>query len=148
MKKNIIENWWKLTLKICVLEKAFQNPNTKIIIDFDCESMVSINSLAVNKSNNGTFFKQNAYVCEIITYDLHLWASANLLFSKEKTIEIYRKYNIEILFCYHVLTDIDSTCPMFLIICNVKKKQSPRQNISRVTLSQLTLRTSPKDLYL
>ena len=40
-----------------------QNPNTKIIIDFDCESAASINSLAINKNSNvkvtPTFFQAN-----------------------------------------------------------------------------------------
>ena len=41
-------------------------------------------------------------------------------FSIKKTIEIYNIYNIEKNFLYHVLADTDSTCLMFLIICNVK----------------------------
>ena len=41
-------------------------------------------------------------------------------FRNKKTIEIYNKYSTERIMPYHVLTGTDSTCLMFLIMCNVK----------------------------
>ena len=51
-----------------------------------------------------------------------IYSLAELLaFSEENEIvkKIYRKYEIEIIFCYHILTDTDSTSLNFLIISHV-----------------------------
>ena len=60
-------------------------------------------------------------------------------FPNKKAIEIYNKYNIERAFLYHVLTDTNSTCIMFLIICNAENN-IPTKNFANYFL-KLTLPT-------
>ena len=44
-----------------------------------------------------------------------------LYFPQENPVvaEIYEKYKIEIIFCYHVLTDTESTSIQFIIISDI-----------------------------
>ena len=46
------------------LDKALQNLNTKMIIDFDCKILVSMNSFAANKKDN---FKVTTKYCIRLT---------------------------------------------------------------------------------
>ena len=114
-----------------------QNPNTKMIIDLDCESSVSINSLSVNKNDNvkvtTRFFSDKMLTFPKLSLMSFMYKLTETFhFPNKKAIEIYNKYNIERIFPYHVLTDTGSTCPMFLIICNVKNN-IPDKKTSRGT---------------
>ena len=59
-----------------------KNVNTEMIIDFYCERLVSINSLAVNKTNVGKFFRKNAHVCQAIFNEFYLRYDRKFLFFK------------------------------------------------------------------
>ena len=106
------------------LDKASKNPNTKIIVDFNCESYVSINSLAVNKNNNvkvtaRLFSGKMLMLAKLLLMGCIYKLRETFYFPSKKTIEIYKKYNTKIIFPYHILTDTDSTY-LFLVIFNVK----------------------------
>ena len=126
------------------LNKALQNLNTKMIIDFDCKSLVNISSLPVNKSGNvkvmTRFFSGKMLMFAKLSLMSFIYKlTETFYFPSRKTIEIYNKYNIERTFLYHVLTDTDSTCIMFLIICNVENN-IPTKNFANYFL-KLTLPT-------
>ena len=59
-----------------------KNVNTKMIKDFYCESLVSINSLAVNKTNVAKFFRKNAHACQAIHNEFYLRYDRKFLFFK------------------------------------------------------------------
>lgn len=85
------------------LDKLLQNPNTKMIIDFDCESSVSINSLAVNKNDNvkvtTRFFSGKILMFAKLSFMSFIYEITEAFyFPNEKTIEIYNKYSIERIF--------------------------------------------------
>ena len=85
-----------------------------MIIVFDSESSVSINSLAVSKNDN-VKVATRFFSSEILSTS----QQKPFIFQK-KIIQIYSKYSIERTFSYRVLTDNDSTCLKFLIISNIK----------------------------
>ena len=102
-----------------------KNPITKMIIDFDCESSVSINSLAVNKTNEvkvtTRFFSGKMLIFTKLSlmsfiYDL----IDTFYFPNLKTNMIYCSYGVERIFPYHILTDTDSTSILFHIICEAE----------------------------
>ena len=102
-----------------------QNLNTKMIIDFDWKSLVNISSLPVNKSDNvkvmTRFFSGKMLVfAKLLLMSFIYKLTETFYFTNKKTIKIYNKYNIERTFLYHVLIDTNSTCLMFLIICNIE----------------------------
>ena len=55
---------------------------------------------------------------------LYLFASRTVAFSKNKRIvaSIYKKYDIEQIFCYQVLTDTDSTSIQLLFLSDPPNK--------------------------
>ena len=57
-------------------------------------------------------------------------------FPNKKTIEVYKKYNIDRIFIYRVSTDTKSTCVIFLITCNIKTI-SPTKSFVRYFLKLL-----------
>ena len=96
-----------------------------MIIDFNCESTVSINSLAVNKNSEvkitTRFFSGKMLMFAKLSLMSFIYELVEIFyFPNIKTKEIFQKYDIEKIFPYHILTDTDSTCLMFQIICNVK----------------------------
>ena len=104
-------------------EDHLKNLNTKMIIDFDCESSVSVNSLAVNKINVVKLTTQ------FFSGKLPMFAKLSLMsfihdmietfyLSNTKTKIIYRSYGIEKKLAYHILTGTDSTALHFHIFCS------------------------------
>ena len=71
-------------------------------------------------------------VCKTFAKEFYLFASRTVAISKKKNsivASIYKKYNIEQIFCYQVLTDTDSTSHQFIFVsglassypeCNVR----------------------------
>ena len=55
---------------------------------------------------------------------LYSFASRTVAFFKKKTIvtSIYKKYDIEQIFCYQVLTDTDSTSIQFIFVSDPANK--------------------------
>ena len=102
-----------------------RNANTKMIIDFDCDSSVTINSLAVNKNNTvkvKTRFSSGKMLMfakpSLMSFIYDLIKTFH--FPIEKTKKIYKSYGIEKILLYHILTYTDSTLLMFLTICEFK----------------------------
>ena len=94
-----------------------------MIIYIDCESRVSINSLAVNKINLVKVITQFLagkmfYVYRIVLNEFYIRFNRRLYFPNTKTKIIYRSYGIEKIFPYHILTDTDSTSLLFHIVCS------------------------------
>ena len=101
------------------------NLNTKVITDFDCESTVSVNSLAVNKTNvvklttrfiSGKMLMFTKLSLMSFTYDM----IETFYFPNTKTKVIYLSYAVEKKLLYHILTDTDSTALKFHIFCSEK----------------------------
>ena len=92
-----------------------KNPSTKMIIDFDCESFVSINSLAVNKPNlvkvTTRFFSGKMLMFDLIEI---------FYFPNIKTKMIYRSYGIGRILPIHIFADTDGTSLLFHIICEAE----------------------------
>ena len=69
-----------------------------MIIDFDCESSVSINSLTVNKNDNvkvtTRFFSGKTLMFAKLSFmSFNYEITEAFYFPNEKTIEIYNKYS-------------------------------------------------------
>ena len=96
--------------------------NNKMIIDFDCESSVSINSLAVNKTNvvklTIRFFSGKMIIfAKLSLMSLIYDMIETFYFPNTKTKIVYRSYGLEKILPYHILTDTNSTALLFQIIC-------------------------------
>ena len=96
--------------------------NNKMITDFDCESSVSINSLAVNKTNvvklTIPFFSGKMIIFANLSLISFIYNMIETFyFPNTKTKIIYRSYGIEKILPYHILTDTNSTALLFQIIC-------------------------------
>ena len=93
-----------------------------MIIDFDCESSVSINLLIVNKNNTvkltTRFFSGKMLMFAKLSLMSFIYDLVEAFyFPNEKTKKIYKSCGIEKILPYHILTDTDSTSLMFAIIC-------------------------------
>ena len=102
-------------------EDFLSNQDTKIIIDFDCETSTSINSLAVNKTNvvklTTSFFSGKMLMfAKLSLMSFKYEMLETFYFPNDKTKIIYNFYGIETTLPYHVLTDTDSTA-FVLLFC-------------------------------
>ena len=93
-----------------------------MIIDLDCESSTSINSLAINKTNavksTATFFSVKMLMFAKLSLMSFIYELIETFyFPNDKTKIIYSSHGIEKKIPYHVLTDTDSTALAFIIIC-------------------------------
>ena len=100
-----------------------KNINTKMIIDFDCESPVSINSLAVNKTNVVKL------TTRLFSVKMFMFAKLSLMsfiydlievfyFPNIKAKIIYQSFGIEKILLYQILTDSNSIALHFNSICS------------------------------
>ena len=91
---------------------------------------LGINPLTVNKNDNvkvTTRVSSGKMYAKLLLMRFIYELTETFYFRNKKTIEIYSKYNIQIIFPYHVLANTDSTCLMFLIIFNVKNSISNKK---------------------
>ena len=92
----------------------YLNPGkTKMIIDFKDRDSASIKSFAVKKKNEikvtTRFMSGKLLMFAKLSLKSFIYTLAETLYSPNSTVkEIYRKYQIERILCYHVLTDTDS----------------------------------------
>ena len=89
-----------------------------MIIEFNEHKSSSVKSIAVKSETNikctSRFMSGKPY----------LFASRTAALLKKKTIigSIYKKYDIEQIFCYQVLTDTDSTSIQFIFVSDPPNK--------------------------
>ena len=92
----------------------YLNPGkTKMIIDFKDRDSASIKSFAVKKKNEikvtTRFMSGKLLTFAKLSLKSFIYTLAETLYFPNSTAkEIYRKYQIERILCYHVLTDTDS----------------------------------------
>ena len=98
----------------------------KMLLEFNDAQSSSIKQIAVktNTSIKRTtrFMSGKLLMFAKLSLKSFIYSLAELLAFPEEneTVEkIYRKYEIERIFCYHILTDTDSISPNFLIISHV-----------------------------
>ena len=102
-------------------EDFLSNQRTKMIIDFDCETSDSINSLAVNKTNvvklTTRFFSGKMLMfAKLSLMSFKYEMLETFYFPNDKTKTIYNFYGIETTLLFHVLTNTDSTALCFIIL--------------------------------
>ena len=100
-----------------------KNINTKMIIDFDCESSVGINSLAVNKTNvvklTTRLFSVKMFMFTKLSLMSFIYDLIEVFyFPNIKAKIIYQSFGIEKILLYQILTDSDSIALHFNIICS------------------------------
>ena len=96
-----------------------------MIIDFDQGLACSIKSLAVNKNNvvkpTSRFFNERILMFTKLSLTSFVYELIETFYIlDENVIMIYEKYMIEKIYPYHVLTDTDSTCLVFVFICKLE----------------------------
>ena len=105
------------------LSASKRNPRTKILIVFDQSLASSIKSLAVNKENKiiptSRFFNGKMFMFTKLSLMSFIYVVKNLHFPNETAWKIYEKYKIKHCLPYHMLTNTDSTCLMFVFIWDV-----------------------------
>ena len=126
-KKKISKRLYFNSRKINDLEEQIANSNdmrkNKMLLEFNDAQSSSINQIAV-KTNTSIkcttrFMSGKLLMFAKLSLKSFIYSLAELLAFPEEneTVEkIYRKYGIEKIFCYHILTDTDSTSLNFLII--------------------------------
>ena len=95
----------------------------KMIIEFNDYASACVKSIAVKCNTNikctTRFMSGKLLMFAKLSLKSFIYSLVELLaFPEENTIvsEIFDKYEIEIIFCYHVLTDTNSTSIQFIII--------------------------------
>ena len=101
------------------------------MIEFDTEYVCSKKSLGVkeNSSIKPTIRFFSVKILTFVKFSLKIfiyYLIETFVFPNKKTQEIYKKKDIEYVYVYQILTDIDSFSLQFLIICNEKStKKDP-----------------------
>ena len=128
-KKRTRQNYFNLK-KINSLEdqisESFDMRKNKMLLEFNDAQSSSIKQIAV-KTNTSIkcttrFMSGKLLMFAKLSLKSFIYSTAELLAFPEEneTVErIYRKYKIERIYCYHILTDTDITSLNFLIISNV-----------------------------
>ena len=116
--------------------EALTNQKVKSLIDFDEEYTCSINSVAIEKSSkinlttrflNGNMLIFSKVSIKSFVYDL----IGVFMFPNQEIQEIYRQYQVNKCYLYHILTDTDSTSKFFVFICDLNScvSEDEAQNI-------------------
>lgn len=103
------------------------NPKTKKILNFNQSLACSIQPLTVTKNNvvkpTSRFFNSKMLLFVKLLLKSCIYELAETFYFPNKTARtIYDKNKIERVFPYHVLTDADITCIMFLFIFKIESK--------------------------
>ena len=98
------------------------NPKTKTMLESDQKTACSIKCLAVKKTSEvkpaTRFFNEKMLMfAKISLISFINGLLETFCFPNEKTKAIYETYMIEIIIPFHVLTNIDSTCMLFIFFC-------------------------------
>ena len=96
------------------ISQSFDMRKNKMLLEFNDSQSSSIKQMTVKT--------KTSIKCTTLSLRSFIYSLAELLAFPEKneTVEkIYWKYEIKRIFCYHILTDTDSTLPNFLIISHV-----------------------------
>ena len=92
-----------------------------MVLEFNCQESVSIKSFAVKQSNHVKLTTRFLSGKMLIFAKLYLMyfiyeMLETFCFPDKKVRKIFKKYQIEKVHIYHVLTDTDSTCLKFLFV--------------------------------
>ena len=108
------------------ISESFDMRKNKMLLEFNDAQSSAIKQIAVKTNTNikctTRFMSGKLLMFAKLSLKSFIYSLAELLAFPEEneTVEkIYRKYEIKRIFCYHVLTDTDSTLLNFLIISHV-----------------------------
>ena len=115
-KKNTIKNIEQKT------KDEECDPKTKMMLEFAQKTACSLTCSAIKKTSEvqpttRLFNEQMFMFVKISLFSFIFDLLKTFCFPNEKTKAIYEKYMIEIIIPFHVLTDSDSTCMLFLFLC-------------------------------
>ena len=130
VEKRIKENFKPLLLSIQLKTKLKQNcedlRKNHMLIEFKDYKSSSVKSIFVKSEMNikctTRFMSGKLLTFAKLSLKSFIYSLVELLyFPQENPVvaEIYEKYKIEIIFCYHVLTDTESTSIQFIIISDI-----------------------------
>ena len=108
------------------ISELFDMRKNKMLLEFNDSQSSSVKQIAFKTNTSikctSRFMSGKLLMFAKLSLKSFIYSLAELLAFPEKneTVEkIYRKYEIERIFCYHILTDTDSISPNFLIISHV-----------------------------
>lgn len=115
-KKNTIKNIEQKT------KDEECDPKTKMMLEFAQKTACSLTCSAIKKTSEvqpttRLFNEQMFMFVKISLFSFIFDLLKTFCFPNEKTKAIYEKYMIEIIIPFHVLTNIDSTCMLFIFFC-------------------------------
>ena len=127
-KKN--KRKFQTTSTVDTIENKIKNceelRKNRMLIEFNNYKSSSVKSISVKSETNikctTRFMSGKLLMLAKLSLKSFIYSLVELLyFSQENQIiaEIYEKYKIERIFCYHVLTDTDSTSIQFFIISDI-----------------------------
>lgn len=95
--------------------------NTKMLIEFNEAESASVKSFAVKKKNflyaTTRFLSGKLLMFAKLSLKSFIYSLTEILsFPSSIAKEIYKKYQIDRILCYHILTDTDSTSLLFIVI--------------------------------
>ena len=108
------------------ISELFDMRKNKMLLEFNDSQSSSVKQIAIKTNTSikctSRFMSGKLLMFAKLSLKSFIYSLAELLAFPEEneTVEmIYRKYEIERIFCYHILTDTDSISPNFLIISHV-----------------------------
>ena len=108
------------------ISESFDMRKNKMLLEFNDAQSSAIKQIAVKTNTNikcrTRFMSGKLLMFAKLSLKSFIYSLAELLAlpQENETVEkIYWKYEIERIFCYHILTDTDSTLINFLIISHV-----------------------------
>ena len=127
-KKN--KRKFQTTSTVDTIEKKIKNcqdlRKNHMLIEFNDDKSSSVKSISVKSETNikctMRFMSGKLLMFAKLSLKSFIYSLVELLyFPQENPVvaEIYEKYKIEIIFCYHVLTDTDSTSIQFIIVSDI-----------------------------
>ena len=127
-KKN--KRKFQTTSTVDTIEKKIKNcqdlRKNHMLIEFNDDKSSSVKSISVKSETNikctMRFMSGKLLMFAKLSLKSFIYSLVELLYFPQENpavAKIYEKYKIEIIFCYHVLTDTESTSIQFIIISDI-----------------------------
>ena len=127
-KKN--KRKFQTTSTVDTIENKIKNcedlRKNRMLIEFNDYKSSSVKSISVKSEMNikctTRFMSGKLLMFAKLSLKSFIYSLVELLyFTQENPVvaEIYEKYKTERIFCYHVLTDTESTSIQFIIVCDI-----------------------------
>ena len=126
LRKKYYSNCKKIESLEDQISESFDMRKNKMLLEFNDAQSSAIKQIAVKTNTNiectTRFMSGKLSMFAKLSLKSFIYSLAELLAFPEEneTVQkIYRKYELERIFCYHIFTDADSTSLNFLIISHV-----------------------------